>query len=224
MIGVSGCTSIREWAQNGCKLGPNYARPGVAVAESWTDADDPRIVSVPAQDCAWWTLFNDPTLNRLIDTAYHQNLDLQTAGARIIEARARRNIAAGNLFAQSQSAVAGYAHAQVGQNLALPFPHTLDIWGSGFNASWELDFWGRYRRSIESAEANVEASTESYGEALVMILSEVAANYVQMRTYEQRLVYARENGAIQKKSLELAEARIAQGAGSELDEHRHVRS
>jgi NodT family efflux transporter outer membrane factor (OMF) lipoprotein len=213
----SGCSSLREWAHNGLKLGPNYARPAASVAVEWTDQSDPRVVNVPAQDCAWWTVFNDPILNRLIDTTHHQNLDLQTAGARILEARAKRNIAAGNLYPQSQSAVAGYAHAQIGQNLGLPFPNTLDIWGSGFNASWELDFWGRYRRSIESADANLDASTESYGEALVMILAEVATNYVQMRTYEQRLVYARENSAIQKRSLELAEARVEEGAAAELD-------
>lgn len=213
----SGCTSLREWAQNGMKLGPNHEPPVANVAEAWTDQADPRVISIPAQDRAWWTTFNDPVLNRLIDTAYRQNLDLQTAGTRILEARARRNIAAGNLFPQQQSALAGYAHAQIGQNLGLPFPNTLDIWGTGFNASWELDFWGRYRRSIEAADANLDASNESYGEALVMILSEVASNYVQMRTFEQRLVYARENSEIQKLSLGLAEARVEQGTGSELD-------
>lgn len=213
----TGCTSLSQWLHNGFKVGPNHAPPTVAVPETWIDHADPRVKSLPAQDCAWWTVFNDPTLNRLVDMAYHQNLDLQTAGARILEARAKRSIAAGNLFPQTQSAVAGLAQAQIGQNLGLPLPHTLSIWADGFNASWEADFWGRYRRSIEAAEANVEASSESYGEALVMVLSEVAANYVQMRTFEQRLLYAHENVAIQKRSLELAEARFGEGAGTELD-------
>ena len=217
LLMASGCTGLSQWVHNGFKLGPAYARPAAPVAAGWIDQGDPRVKSVPAQDCAWWTVFSDPTLNRLIDTAYRQNLDLQTAGARILEARARRNIAAGNLFPQSQTAVAGYAHAQIGQNLGLPLPNTLDIGATGFNASWELDFWGRYRRLIEAADANLEASTESYGEALVMVLSEVAANYVQLRTFEQRLQYASENVAIQKKSLELAEARFAQGVAAELD-------
>ena len=223
LLAISGCTNLSQWAHNGFKLGPNYERPGAAVAEGWVDRADPRVKSVPAQDCAWWTGLNDPTLNRLIDTAYQQNLDLQTAGARILEARARRNIAAGNLFPQSQTAVSAYAHAQISQNLGLPLPNTLNIWADGFNASWELDFWGRYRRSIEAADATLEASTESYGEALILVLSEVASNYVQLRTFEQRLQYAQENVAIQKKSLELAEARFAQGAGTELDE-RQARS
>lgn len=223
VLTTSGCTSLNHWLQNGFKVGPNHAPPAAPVAEAWVDQADPRVKNAPAQDCAWWTVFNDPTLNRLIDTAYHQNLDLQTAGARILEARAQRHIAAGNLFPQSQAAVAGLAHAQFGPNLGLPLPHTLNIWADGFNASWEIDFWGRYRRSIEAADANVQASTERYGEALVMVLSEVAANYVQMRTFEQRLQYAKENAAIQKKSLELVVARFEQGIGTELDE-RQARS
>lgn len=217
IVAASGCTSLKQWTQNGFKVGPDYQRPAAQVATEWIDHVDPRVKSTPALDCAWWTVFNDPVLNSLIDTAYRQNLDLQTAGARILEARARRNIAAGNLFPQSQTAVGGYAHAQIGQNLGLPLPNTLDIWAAGFNGSWELDFWGRYRRAIEAADANLEASTENFGESLVMVFAEVAANYVQLRTFEQRLTFARDNVEIQKKSLELAQARFDQGAGSELD-------
>jgi NodT family efflux transporter outer membrane factor (OMF) lipoprotein len=223
VLTTSGCASLSNWIRNGFKVGPNHTPPAAPVAEAWIDQADSRVKNASVQDYAWWTVFNDPTLNRLIDTAYHQNLDLQTAGTRILEARAQRHIAAGNLFPQSQAAVAGLAHAQFGPNLGLPLPHTLNIWADGFNASWEIDFWGRYRRSIEAADANLQASTERYGEALVMVLSEVAANYVQMRTFEQRLQYAKENVAIQKKSLELAVARFEQGAGTELDE-RQARS
>ncbi|MFN0053597.1 MAG: efflux transporter outer membrane subunit [Planctomycetales bacterium] len=217
---ASGCTGIKQWAQNGFKVGPDHAPPAAPVAENWIDQGDPRVKNEPAQDRAWWTVFNDPTLNWLVATACQQNLDLQTAGARILEARARRNIAAGNLFPQSQTAVAGYAHAQLGKNLGLPLPNTLDIGAVGFNASWEFDFWGRYRRSIEAADANLGASNESYGETLVMVLAEVVTNYVQLRTFEQRLAFARENVEIQQKTLELAEARFAQGAGTELDERQ----
>ncbi len=213
----SGCTSLDQWVHNGFKVGPNYEQPGVAVASEWLDQDDAHVTATAVDDRAWWTVFNDPALNRIIETACQQNLDVQTAGARILEARARRNIAAGNLFPQSQSAVGGYAHAQFGQNLGLPLPNSLNIWATGFNASWELDFWGRYRRAVEAANANLEASHESYGETLIMVLAEVATNYVQLRTFEQRLEYARANVMLQQKSLELADARFAQGAGGELD-------
>lgn len=214
---ASGCTSLSHWWDNGFKVGPEYYRPLAAVSEGWIDQGDSRVQSVPAQDCAWWTVFRDPVLNRLIVTAYEQNLDLQTAGARILEARARRNIAVGNLFPQSQAAVGGFGHAQISQNIGLPLPNTLNIWADGFNASWELDFWGRYRRAIEAADANVDASTEAYGEALVLVLSEVATNYVRLRTFEERLQYAQENVNLQRKSLAIAESRFKEGAATELD-------
>ncbi|MGE5194586.1 MAG: efflux transporter outer membrane subunit [Deltaproteobacteria bacterium] len=213
----SGCTSLSQWVHNGFKVGPNYAPPAGPVAENWIDHGDPRVKNDPAQDRSWWTVFHDPTLNSLIETACQQNLDLRTAGARILEARARRNIAAGNLFPQSQTATAAYLHAQLGKNIGIPFPTTLDLGAAGFNASWELDFWGRFRRAVEAADANLGAANESYGETLVMVLTEVATNYVQLRTFEQRLAFARENVTIQEKSLELAKARFEQGAGTELD-------
>src|SRR5690606_10034410 len=105
-----------------------------------------------------------------IETAYRQNLDLRVAGTRILEARGQRNIAVGNLFPQSQSAMGAYAHGQITENLNVPVPSSFNIWATGFNASWELDFWGRYRRSIESANATWQSSVEQYGETLVMLL------------------------------------------------------
>jgi len=213
----SGCTSLGQWWQNGLKVGPNYQEPGVAVASDWIDRDDPALKPGPAEDGNWWTAFNDPILNGLVDSARQQNLDLKTAGARIVEARAQRAISVGNLFPQSQRALSAYAHAQLSKNLNLPFPSSLNLWADGFNASWELDFWGRYRRTIEAADADLEAACESYGETMVMLLSEVATNYVQMRTFELRLQFARENVEIQKRSLGIAEARFAEGTSNELD-------
>ncbi|HLJ12296.1 MAG TPA: TolC family protein [Planctomycetaceae bacterium] len=214
----SGCTNLGEWVQNGFKVGPNYAPPAAPVADEWIEPADAHVVkNVPAQDRAWWTAFNDPVLNRLMDTAYRQNLDLRAAAARIMEARARQGVAVGNLFPQSQTALAAYAHAQISKNLGLPLPSTLNVWADGFNASWELDFWGRLRRSIEAADANLEAATEGYGQSLVLLFSEVATNYVQLRTFEQRLQFARENVEIQERSLAIAQARFDQGATTELD-------
>src|SRR5580704_18739929 len=215
----SGCTtSLSQWWHNGWKVGPQYCTPGAPYADKWVDAADKHVRGEPAQDCAWWTVFNDPTLNMLVEKAYQQNLDLKVAGHRILESRAQRNISIGNLFPQSQSALVDYAHGQLSKNLGLPLPSSeINIWADGFNLSWELDFWGRYRRSIEGAEADLDASVESYGDTLVMLLSEVATNYVQLRTYEQRLAYARQNVTIQKKSLQLAEDRFRNGRGTELD-------
>lgn len=219
---AGGCTTLRQWVCNGFKVGPNYTQPPAPTACAWIDKADPRVSSDPAADHLWWTVFQDVTLNNLIETAYRQNLDLKTAGTRILTARAQRNIQIGNLFPQQQTAVAAYAHAQLSKNLQLlpglpGFGGETNIWADGMNASWEADVWGRYRRMIESSNANVDASFESYGDTLVMMLAEVATSYVQVRTYQQRLDYAQRNVEIQRGSLQIAQARFHDGVASELD-------
>ena len=217
LLTFAGCTSLREWCHTGCKVGPNFVQPAAPVAPAWVDFSDPRVKHEPAQDCAWWTVFDDATLNGLVETAYRQNLDLRTAATRVLTARAQRGIAVGNLFPQSQTALGTYVHGQVSQNLGLPLPSDVNIWADGFNASWEIDFWGRFRRSIESANADLEGSVESYGDTLVMLLADVATTYVQFRTFEQRLLFARQNVTIQTRSVKLAEDRFGGGKATELD-------
>ncbi len=214
---LSGCTSMRQWYHNGFKVGPNYAQPPAPVATGWIEDADSHVDSNRAMTCDWWALFDDPALNGLIETAYRQNLDLRTAGTRILEARAQRNIAAGNLFPQSQRALGGYAHGHLSKNLTLPLPTTLNLWATGFNASWEIDFWGRYRRSVEAANADLGSAVEGYRDALVLLLSEVATSYVQLRTYEERLAFARRNVEVQQGSTRLAELRFNNGTATELD-------
>jgi len=215
---AGGCTGVKEWCGNRFKVGPDYRRPPAAVAENWIDADDERIRPDWVVD-AWWTQFNDPTLDGLVQTAYQQNLDLQTAGTRILEARAQRNIAAGNLFPQSQSAIATYIRGQLptGGGFPLPIPSELNLFATGFNASWEADFWGRYRRTIIASQATLDASVDGYSDALVMTLADVATNYVQYRTFQQRLDYARRNVKIQEATLDLAETRFNVGTTTNLD-------
>lgn len=218
LLVFGGCHSLRQWRRNGFKVGPNYHRPRAAVAADWIDADDPRFNKQSSPDPAWWLTFNDPQLNELIDAAYRQNLDLRTAGMRILEARAQRNIAAGNLLPQSQQALAAFAGAQLPGNLLFPLPkNTLSLWATGFNASWELDFWGRYRRQVASARAELDASVNGYNDAIVLLLAEVADSYVQFRTYQQRLAFARQNVETQRGSLRLAEERFRNGTTTQLD-------
>jgi NodT family efflux transporter outer membrane factor (OMF) lipoprotein len=215
-----GCSGLRHWLHNGFKVGPNYCPPQAPLAADWVEQADSIVVAAPPEDYGWWTVFHDPVLDSLIETAYRQNLDLAAAVTRIMEARARRSIAIGNLFPQSQTALATYAHGQISRNLGLPFPGALNVWADGFNATWELDLWGRLRRNIEASNANLDAAVEGYGNSVVMLLSEVATNYVQLRTFEQRLTFAHENAAIQAKSLELVQIRFDLGTASELDVHQ----
>jgi NodT family efflux transporter outer membrane factor (OMF) lipoprotein len=220
---AGGCTTFRDWAHNGFKVGPNFEQPPAISSAAWIDAGDPRIVTrYPRQD-DWWNVFADPVIPGLIEKARQDNLDLRAAGLRVLQARAQRNISVGNLFPQSQNLIGDYAHVQLGKNLNVfgnpqaSLPSTLNVWATGFNASWELDFWGRFRRQIESSNADLESSAETYRDALVTLFADVATNYVQLRTFQQRIAFARNNVEIQKETLALAQARLQAGKGTELD-------
>jgi NodT family efflux transporter outer membrane factor (OMF) lipoprotein len=223
---LPGCSSVpggrlSDWWHQGFKVGPDYGRPPAPVASAWIDYADPRVRSEEIQLAGWWSVFNDATLNSLIQTAYQQNLSLRVAGARVLEARAQLGIAAGSLFPQSQSAFGDYARIKLSENVANPTPATwFSNWDAGLTASWELDFWGRFRRAIEAADATLDASIEDYDDVLVVLLSDVAANYVQYRTFEQRLAYARANAEIQRRSFQLASDKFENGATTERDVHQ----
>lgn len=220
---ASGCTPLSQWVHNSFRVGPNFHEPPAQVAEGWIDADDPRVDRGPTDDGAWWAVFQDPVLDALIQTAHQRNLDLKAVATRVLQAQAQRNIEAGNLFPQSQNAIGDYVHAQISRNLNLfnspraNLPANLNIWATGFNASWELDVWGRIRRSIESANADRDATVEAYHAALVTLAGDVASTYIQIRTLQERLSFARRNVEIQRGTLSLAEARSRDGKATELD-------
>jgi NodT family efflux transporter outer membrane factor (OMF) lipoprotein len=174
------------------------------------------------QDLAhWWSVFNDPTLDALIQNAYQQNLTLRVAGARILEARALLGIARGEIFPQTQNVFADYARVKVSEKIANPPPAVwFSNWRLGATATWEIDFWGRFRRAIEAADAELDASVEDYDDVLVLLLSDVATNYVQYRTFQQRLTYARMNVEIQQRAAQLATDKFEDGATTERDMHQ----
>ncbi|MHB1037419.1 MAG: efflux transporter outer membrane subunit [Pirellulales bacterium] len=142
-----------------------------------------------------------------------------SAGLRVLEARAQRGIAVGELFPQSQQAFGDYTRTGISENGPTGgVPNNFfDEWTVGAGLAWELDFWGRFRRGIESADANLDASVENYDDVLVLLLSQVAQSYVDIRTAEQRLDYARRNVADQRKSLDLAVIKFQNGATTRLD-------
>jgi len=217
MLAVGGC-GLDEWARNGGKVGPNYTAPPAPVASEWIDYKDSRVKSTDEDLSRWWSVFNDPLLDSLIEDASKQNLTLRVAGSRIAEARARRVIAVGNLFPQQQDVSGSLTHNKVSKEVA---NGTSDMWftnaQAGFNLSWEIDFWGRFRRGVEAADADLEASIENYDDVMVILLSDVATNYVQWRLFQERLAYARENLGIQTKSYELTKDKFTNGATTERD-------
>ncbi|MCI0639223.1 MAG: efflux transporter outer membrane subunit [Gemmataceae bacterium] len=216
---LSGCTSLDEYVSNGFKVGPNYQKPPAPVASAWIDSKSKGVnVASPDLD-RWWSVFNDSKLNSLIDQAYSQNLDLRTAGTRILAARATRNIAAGNLFPQLQEAFADISRNGLSGSTANPIPDRFfDNSAVGFNLAWEIDFWGRFRRGVESADAELDASIENYDDALVLLLSDVASTYIEIRVFQQRIKYAAENILIQTELVKQAEDRLKGGVGRKIDQ------
>jgi NodT family efflux transporter outer membrane factor (OMF) lipoprotein len=188
-LAVSGCTSFHEYVHNGFKVGPNYRRPPAAVAEHWIDQADLAVERDPAILCQWWTVFGDPKLNELIACTYRQNLTLKEAGFRILQARAVLGIAAGNLFPQRQNAFGDYRRSGVAIDPASAgfVSRYSDGWDFGFNLNWELDFWGRFRRAVAAADDRLQASVANYDGVLVTLLGDVAANYVRIRTDQERI-------------------------------------
>lgn len=205
----------------GCKVGPNYGKPEAPYSNDWIDGDNPRLVGQIDDPKAWWVVFGDQQMNALIERAASENLSLKEAGMRVAEARYQRRITAGSLFPQSQTAYGQYNHRQLSENNANFFPglalRQFDQVAVGMDAAWELDFWGRFRRSVEAADAELNASVEHYDDAMVLLLSEVASTYIEIRTLERRLIYARENLGIQQGTLELVTRKFEGGAVSELD-------
>src|SRR5262245_11832567 len=134
-ICLSGCTSVGEYFHNGFKVGPNYGRPNALVADQWIDAADRRVRSDVDDISQWWAVFNDPILNGLVQSTYQQNLTLREAGFRVLEARAQRGIAVGELFPQTQVATGGYTRTGVSVNVAnrVATPQRFfDTWTAGF--------------------------------------------------------------------------------------------
>ncbi len=216
-----GCGGLQHWWHNGGLVGPNYGTPSAEVAEAWIDADSPQLKSAPVDPVAWWTVFGDPVLNHLVQHASQQNLSLRAACQRILEARAERGVAAGSLFAQQQEMTGTYSRNGFSRNAypfgSFPIKMDYDDWQVGFDAAWELDFWGRFRRAVEAADAHLDAQCAAYDEVLVMLQAEVAASYIQMRAMEERLQLARQNVELQRKTLQLADTRFRGGMVSELD-------
>ena len=209
---LSGC-GLSQWVHKGFKVGPDYRRPRATVAADWIEAEDKRLLESLPEDPQWWSTLNDPVLDSLVQTAYRQNLSLREAGWRVMQARAIRAIAVGNFFPQAQQALGQYDRILESESVATPVPlRAFDQWTTGLSLAWEVDVWGRYRRSIASADANVQVAVGDYDAILLSLIAEVAIAYTDYRTAQLQLKYARQNLEIQEKSLELTREKADQGA------------
>ena len=177
----------------------------------------------------WWTMFNDPQLDSLVDQALRANKSLQLAEARILQARAQRIVAAATGLPML-NATGSYTRLQRSSNAFSSFTggtttgvgpgafgFSGDLFQAGLDASWELDVFGGVRRAVEAANANIAAAQEDFRDTLVTLLGEVATNYFQLRGNQRRIAVAVENIDIQRKTVELAQGRFQAGLGSRLE-------
>jgi NodT family efflux transporter outer membrane factor (OMF) lipoprotein len=202
-----------------CLVGPDFVKPKVALNASWSESHDPRFAVNAAAEIAWWKAFADPTLDQLIELAYHQNLPLQVAGLRILEARAQLGIAVGQQYPTNPGPIGKAdvakpsAHASTSEGIN----HHFEEYQFGFDAIWEVDFWGKFRRGVRAANASYFATVADYDGALVSLSAEIARTYVAIRTFEVLIDLAHQNVRLQEQGQKIAESRFQNGATSELD-------
>lgn len=200
----------------GCAmLGPDFESPEATLPESWTEDGDAMFgEQSEKENIEWWKLFNDPVLDKLVQTAYGQNLSLRTAGLRILEARAQLGLVKGNIYPQVQEMNGDIMTIGTTGPATDRYYNTASI---GFDVGWEMDFWGKFRRSIESADANLLANIFNYDSVLVSLTAEVARTYTTIRTLEERIRLAKKNSSLQEDGLELVMHQFEAGIVTELD-------
>ena len=203
-----------------CMVGPDFEPPGVPWLDGWSSdalqaAQEEGQPPKRMEGDEWWRNFDDPVLEQLVEEAQRLNPGVRTAGMRILEARAQLGIAGSGLYPQLQQLNANALRVRNNQTDGPDF----EFWtaGLGIDVGWELDFWGKFRRGIESADAGYFASIAQYDDIQVLVAAQAASFYTAIRTIEMRLLIAHENAALQERSLEITERLFRSGNESELD-------
>jgi NodT family efflux transporter outer membrane factor (OMF) lipoprotein len=219
---VGACAALLALAAaSGCRAGPDYAAPAVPAAEMWSQEVPPEIVLGPAIDEQWWHSFADPVLSELVERVRMQNFALQEAEARIAESRAQYCVARGGLWPEVWQ-IDSYTSRRFGENGTQfgPLPiggSPFEFWQIGFDAAWEIDVAGKRKRTVEAADANVEAAVARRDDLLVRLIGEVARTYIELRTAQERVAVTTENVRLQQATVGLTEDRMRAGAAGPLD-------
>ncbi|WP_189042264.1 efflux transporter outer membrane subunit [Aliidongia dinghuensis] len=205
----------------GCTVGPDYVPPKTEAPAQWTEAKTPGLIGTGPEAAQqlerWWTSFNDPTLSSLVGQAIADNLDLKIAEQRLVEARAEREQAAAGYY-PTLGASASAERQRYSTALKFPpFGGIANTFEAGFDASWEIDVFGKTRRAVEAADATVEATNESRRDVLVSLLAELGQDYATLRSAQARLAIAYRNIKADQDSLDLTRDKYKGGLGNELD-------
>jgi len=205
----------------GCAVGPNYHRPGTPVDAHFANAGEPGLKDGDAVE-RYWTGFAEPSLNGLIDDALAHNKDLGVAEANLRAARAARRLAGFDQFPTATFA-GSYSHI-LDSKQQLPFldrhGREFDSAQSAFDGLWELDLFGRVRRNVEAARADVGASAATLQDARVSVIAEVARDYFILRGLQDQLALTIRNADNQLNTAKLTRTRLEAGRGNELDTAR----
>jgi NodT family efflux transporter outer membrane factor (OMF) lipoprotein len=213
-----------------CTVGPDYVRPDIPTGTGWSavtsaepaKSDERPAQSAPAQqpegvDLAhWWQTFADPTLDRLVETALAQNLGVREAGARVAEARALRDAAAGGRY-PTVSTSASVTRRRQSENGPIPIneipgiERDQTIYDIGFDAAWEIDVFGRTRRAVEAADARVNAAVDRHHAVALAIVAETARSYFELRGARHEIEAVQAAIAASRSSLDLVRRRYANG-------------
>ncbi|WP_058493953.1 efflux transporter outer membrane subunit [Legionella worsleiensis] len=200
-----------------CMVGPNFKEPNQKISKNWLDVKS-SLKQAPVHSANWWNVFNDKTLTSLIENGYKNNLSLQIAGVRVLQARAQLAQSVGELYPQQQTVNGNYTYWRIGgSELQSVLPPNFLTASLGFSASWEIDFWGKYRRAILSNDAAFLASLAAYDQALVTLTADIASTFVNIRTQEELIRVTKANIQVQAATLRIANSRFKGGQTSLLD-------
>ena len=209
----------------GCSaVGPDFTPPERPLPGGWRQTLEAGLVAADtasdaeAELASWWRRYEDPLLDDLVARALGGGLDVREALARVAEARALRGVAAADRVPGVDARAAYERRSDSDNTPGGSFIPDSDDWSLGFDATWELDVWGRVRRSVEAADADLGASVEHARDVAVSVAAEVARTYVKRRAFQRRLDIARQNVDLQQQTLDLARTRLDAGLVGERDE------
>lgn len=212
-----------------CTVGPKYQTPENIVQDEWPNVD---VASTDSPVTAWWTLFQDECLNKLIESAALNNKDIARAEAAICQARAMRDVAAskyfpqvtadlnaiktyfsknGPVFAISPGSGLGTPSSVTGLPFSVQIPQIQNLYTALFDATWEIDFFGKIRRSVEAAQARVESSIEQRNDILITVLAEVARNYMELRSFQEQSALIEESIHLLEQNAAIVQEQLAAG-------------
>jgi NodT family efflux transporter outer membrane factor (OMF) lipoprotein len=207
-------------AAAGCAVGPDYAQPRPDVPDAWHVALTRGLEQGEASFQTWWTTLDDPVLTSLIERATRDSLDIRGAVARIEEAAARRGVSVGELF-PAVDGTGEYSRNRTSTNesAGVPPPRSRvdGLYSAGLSSSWEVDLFGRIRRSVESASADLDAAVEDLRDTLVVLYANIGLTYAELRTLQERIRYNQQNVRTQRETLGVVQSRYKAGLVGDLD-------